>query len=146
MRVFLDANMLISATHAGSLARRLVRWIVHEAEGITNDYALDEARKNLAKRYPERLADLDALAGSLMIINHTVPAPDVDLRAKDVPILIGAIASKATHLLTRDQRDFGPFFGNTIQGVRIVSPDQFIAELKASSPRWSQLGESQKPR
>lgn len=129
MKVFLDANMLISASRPGSLARRLVRWIVYQAEGITNDYALSEARKNLAKRYPERLADLEALAGSLMIINHTVPAPDVDLRAKDIPILIGAIASKSTHLLTRDKRDFGPFFGNTIQGVKIVNPDQFVAEV-----------------
>jgi len=131
MKVFLDANMLISASHPGSLARKLVRWIVYKAEGITNDYALSEARKNLASRYPERLADLEALAGSLMIINHTVPAPDVELRAKDIPILVGAIASNSTHLVTRDQRDFGPFFGNTIQGVKIVNPDQFVAEAAA---------------
>lgn len=121
MRVFLDANILHSATHPSSLARLLVRWIVFNAEGITNDYALAEARQNLAKRYPERIGELEALSHSLMIINHTVPPPDVALRAKDIPILVGAIASGATHLLTADERDFGPFFGQTIRGVKIIT-------------------------
>ena len=129
MRVFLDANILITATLSPGLTRRLVWWIVNHEEGLTNQYALNEARRNLAKRYPEKLPDLDALADYLMIVNHTVPAPAVELREKDVPILVGAIASGATHLLTRDHHDFGPFFGTSIQGVRILSPAQFINEI-----------------
>jgi hypothetical protein len=47
---------------------------------------------------------------------------DVELPLKDQPILGGAIAGNATHLLTGDERDFGKLLGETIQGVRIVSP------------------------
>jgi hypothetical protein len=54
---------------------------------------------------------------------------DIKLEAKDVPILGGAIAGHATHLLTGDERDFGPYFGKTIQGVKIVSPSRLADEL-----------------
>jgi hypothetical protein len=131
-RVFLDANILFSATTPGGLIRRLVVWIIHHAEGVTNDYALGEARKNLSKRKPDRLGDLELLSKELHIINHTVPPPEIELRAKDIPILVGAIASKCTHLLTQDERDFGPYFGHKIQGVLITHSDLFFAEIGQS--------------
>jgi hypothetical protein len=31
--------------------------------------------------------------------------------------------------LTSDKRDFGPFFGKKIQGVKVVSPEQLAKEL-----------------
>jgi hypothetical protein len=49
---------------------------------------------------------------------------------KDAPILGGAIAGQATHLLTGDERDFGKFWGKTIQGVKIVSPRMLAEELR----------------
>ncbi|MFN0078233.1 MAG: hypothetical protein ACKVY0_17405 [Prosthecobacter sp.] len=130
--MFLDANILFSATTPGGFIRDLVRWIITFAEGVTNEYALGEARKNLGMRQPGRLQDLELLGKELHIINHTVPPPDVDLRAKDIPILVGAIAAKCTHLLTQDQRDFGPFFGHTIQSVLITSPNRFLWEIRQS--------------
>lgn len=51
---------------------------------------------------------------------------------KDVPILSGAIAGRATHLLTGDERDFGKFWGKTIQGVKIISPRMLAEELGLS--------------
>jgi hypothetical protein len=54
----------------------------------------------------------------------------VALAAKDVPILGGAIAGNASHLLTGDVHDFGALFGKTIQGVLIVSPHMLAVELK----------------
>ena len=54
----------------------------------------------------------------------------VVLPPKDVPILGGAIAGSATHLLTGDERDFGALYGKTIQGVKIVSPKMLADELR----------------
>ncbi|MDP2593457.1 MAG: hypothetical protein Q8P52_02290, partial [bacterium] len=54
----------------------------------------------------------------------------VGLVLKDVPILGGAIAGNASHLLTGDESDFGVLFGKTIQGVTVVSPRMFGVELE----------------
>ena len=53
----------------------------------------------------------------------------VKLRAKDIPILAGAIALKCTHLLTGDKKDFGFLFGELVSGVKIVSPKLMAIEL-----------------
>ena len=57
---------------------------------------------------------------------------EVELPLKDVPILGGAIAGHATRLLTGDERDFGKFWGKTIEGVKIVSPRMLAEELRLS--------------
>jgi hypothetical protein len=57
---------------------------------------------------------------------------EVELPLKDMPILGGAIAGGATHLLTGDERDFGRLWGKTIQGVKVVSPRMLAEELKLS--------------
>jgi hypothetical protein len=49
-----------------------------------------------------------------------------------VPILGGAIAGHATHLLTGDEKDFGKYWGKTVQGVKIVSPRMLVQELRLS--------------
>jgi len=73
--------------------------LLQHGECLTSDYAVEEARRNL------------------------------ELKAKDIPILGGAIAGNASHLLTGDERDFGAFFGKTIRGVKIVSPRMLADEL-----------------
>lgn len=57
---------------------------------------------------------------------------DVELPLKDIPILGGAIAGHAIYLLTGDEKDFGKFWGETIQGVKIVSPKMLVQELRLS--------------
>ena len=50
----------------------------------------------------------------------------VRLPDKDHPILKAAIAAEATHLVTGDVKDFGPYFGRRIGGVLVVTPADFI--------------------
>jgi len=40
--------------------------------------------------------------------------------------LLGAIAARATHLLTGDAQHFGAYYGKTIKGVRILSPADYF--------------------
>jgi uncharacterized protein len=129
MRVFLDANILFSAAKPKSRIRALVAVLSQHGECITNAYAVEEARRNLALKEPALVAELDLLTTRLEMIATLTIRFDIKLEAKDVPILGGAIAGHATHLLTGDERDFGPYFGKTIQGVKIVSPRQLADEL-----------------
>jgi len=50
----------------------------------------------------------------------------ISLPEKDVPILLAAIEARCTHLLTGDVRHFGPYFGNTIEGVSIILPGNYL--------------------
>jgi uncharacterized protein len=129
MRVFLDANILFSAAKPNSRIRALVAVLSQHGECITNAYAVEEARRNLALKEPALVAELDHLTTKLELASALVTQLHIELEAKDIPILGGAIAGRATHLLTGDERDFGPYFGRTIQGVKIVSPHQLADEL-----------------
>jgi hypothetical protein len=57
----------------------------------------------------------------------------VELREKDWPILGGAVAAGATHLITGDRRDFGPYFGTEIFGVMILAPGDYLAQGEGRS-------------
>jgi predicted nucleic acid-binding protein len=124
-RLFLDANVLFSVAYAE--ASPLVRlWRLDGAQLLTSAYAVAEARRNLgpgarAERLEGPLASATVVAEPL---DAGVPA-GVDLREKDVPILAAAIASRASHLLTLDRRDFGPYLGKTVEGVRVLHPRDY---------------------
>jgi hypothetical protein len=55
----------------------------------------------------------------------------IPLPPKDRPILEAAIRCKATHLLTGDIKDFGPFMNNPDQatGVIIQTVSEFLTNL-----------------
>ena len=51
---------------------------------------------------------------------------EIKLREKDWPILGGALAAHATHLITGDLRDFGPYFGTKLLGILIQPPADYL--------------------
>lgn len=124
-RLFLDANVLFSAAHREDASLREL-WRRSGAELITSGYALEEARRNLDERHRDRLAQL--MAGVRLVADdpeHDLPAGSA-LRVKDRPILGAAIAAGATHLITGDRRDFGELYGETIAGVLILPPRDYL--------------------
>lgn len=132
MRVFLDANILFSASQPRSRMRAFLDALFDQAGCLTNDYAVEEARRNLSVKFPEGVKALERLAKRCEIILKVATDLEVELPLKDVPILGGAIAGHATHLLTGDERDFGKFWGKTIQGVKVISPRMLAEELRLS--------------
>jgi predicted nucleic acid-binding protein len=132
MRIFLDANILFSAAQPHSRMRALLEVLFDRAECLTNAYAVEEARRNLELKSPEGLKALERLTRQCEMISQLTTSLEVALSLKDVPILGGAIAGQATHLLTGDEKDFGKFWGKTIQGVKIVSPKMLVRELRLS--------------
>jgi predicted nucleic acid-binding protein len=129
MRVFLDANVLFSASLARSRMRAFLDVLFQHGECLTSDYATEEARRNLELKSPGALPCLDALVARCELVRGITTQVGVELKDKDIPILGGAIAGRATHLLTGDERDFGALFGKTVRGVIIVSPRMLAEEL-----------------
>jgi predicted nucleic acid-binding protein len=130
MRIFLDANILFSAALPRSRMRALLDILFDQADCLTNDYAAEEARRNLAVKSPDGVKELERLLKQCEMVSRMAADLKVELALKDVPVLGGAIAGQATHLLTGDERDFGKLWGKTIQGVKIVSPRMLVEELR----------------
>lgn len=103
--------------------------LFERAKCLTNAYAVEEARRNLITKVPDGVRILDHIIKRCEMIPQLITDLEIKLPLKDVPILGGAVAGQATHLLTGDERDFGKFWGKTIQGVKIVSPRMLAEEL-----------------
>jgi predicted nucleic acid-binding protein len=125
-RLFLDANVLFSAAYRPGAG--LVRlWKLRDVALLTSSYALEEARRNLEE--PAQRIRLSRLVRSVAVWTEpqVMELPeDVDLHPKDRPILLAAIASGATHLLTGDVRDFGRYLGKSLHGVLVVTPGAYL--------------------
>lgn len=129
LRVFLDANVLYSAALGGKLVR------LFDLAGVrlvTNEYALGECWHNLAENEEASTCRdrLEALLVRVEIVPYDITAPLFCpwslADANDVPILMGAIEARCTHLLTGDARCFGPYFGRVLDGVTILRPGDFL--------------------
>ena len=129
MRIFLDANILFSGALPQSRMRAFLDFLCRECECVTNAYAVEEARRNLAAKFPAALRHLDAIVKKCELVPAVKTDFKVKLALKDVPILGGALAAQADYLLTGDEKDFGRFFGEMIDGVKIVSPKMLAEEL-----------------
>lgn len=129
MRLFLDANVIFSAAHnPGGNARALFSLA---AQGrvtlVASRYAIEEAARNIALKFPDCVAEIASLLGGLVLVPEPAPA-HVDaataagLPDKDAPILAAAIAARVDVLATGDRRHFGPLYGTAVQGVLILPP------------------------
>ena len=129
MKVFLDANILFSASFQKSALREFLDDLASVAELVTSQHAVEEARRNVASK---RAANSAALETFLLTVHaFAVEAFDVEvtIAEKDIPILCGAIATNADFLLTGDKKDFGSLYGEEIQGVKVVSVAMLVDEL-----------------
>jgi hypothetical protein len=135
-RVFLDANLLFIASYHEA-SRLAPLWQFADVRVLTSAYALGEAWRNIdlpAQRI--RLASLLAVIELVGELPADEPlARSAGLPEKDVPILQAALSGRATHLLTADERHFGPLFGRTIGGVLIQTPAEYLAGRAGASHR-----------
>jgi len=120
MRVFLDANVLFSASNLGTNIARLIDWLVTEATAVTSDLARAEAHRNLLLKRPQWLPAFDALLLRIEQVPSALFELPVELDEKDRPLLCAAIRAGCTHFATGDRRDFGHLFDQAVEGVRVV--------------------------
>jgi predicted nucleic acid-binding protein len=129
MRVFLDANVLFSASHAGSSMAGLVAWVIATGTAVSSDLAVEEARRNLALKRPAWLLAFDALLPQVEMVPSMIFAIPVTLADKDLPLLCAAIRGGCDVFVTGDRRDFGELMNRTIKGVRVMAPLQLAKRL-----------------
>jgi len=126
-RVFLDANVIFSAAYRPeSRLRRL--WGLDGVTLLTSGYAIEEARRNLDnEEQRDRLASLVSALSVLPTPPPPWPLPEgLKLAEKDHPILAAAICARASHLLTGDKAHFGPHYGQSLAGVRVLKPSEYL--------------------
>jgi len=131
VRVFLDANVLFSASNPGSNIARLIRLLIERDMVVTSDFALEEARRNLDLKRPAWFECFAGLVSQIEVVDSVRSELPISLDDKDVPILSTAIHSCCQVLATGDKRHFGHLFGQTVATVRVVSLMQLTEMLTA---------------
>jgi predicted nucleic acid-binding protein len=135
MKVFFDAGIIFNAAHhSKAKSRHLILESKHLGlESVSCDYAVEEARKNLTEKYPAAVADLARLLPLIKmeatVISGSVPS---EIRKKDYPIFLSAVASKAKYLVTGDHRDFGKWIDKPFgpaDNLLVVSPAWLFDKL-----------------
>ena len=110
-------------------------WKMRAVRLVTSNYAMGEVQRNLAQIV--QIERLRMLVRSVLVL-HFEELPDIperlELPEKDRPILAAAVRAGADHLISGDKKHFGPWFGKTIQGVRVTPPTELLAELRQTLP------------
>jgi predicted nucleic acid-binding protein len=126
-RIFLDANILFSIAYGSPGLNRL--WELAQKKGcvlFASHYVVEEAKRNLLSS--EQLRNLEAFLSMAQLvpdIDPNIPCP-IELPEKDRPVLLAAISIKADYLLTGDRMHFGKYFGETVRGIRICPPRDYL--------------------
>jgi len=134
MRVFLDTNVLISATVARGLCVDVFRTVIEFHELVVSDHLLEELQRILRTKFD---APDDLIAETVWLLHQdTIMAPSeplarIPLRdAADIAIVSAALNGGAEILVTGDKemvelKKFG--------ALQIVTPRQFWERQKGPS-------------
>ena len=133
-RVFLDANVLFSASNAGSNIARLIDLLVNTGQAVTSDFAAEEARRNVLLKRTAWTDTLAALLSQVEVVTSIQFDLPVELAEKDQPILCTAIRSSCRYLATGDRRDFGHLYNHTVEGVTVITLPR-LAEVVVSQSK-----------
>lgn len=129
--------MLFSAAYRpGAGVRKL--WEISGNRLVTSTYAVAEASRNL--KAPEQRASLDSLLLDVRVLEHRPgegrqnpeDVESMNLPDKDIPIMMAAVDARATHLITGDSTHFGPYYGESVAGVLILPPAEYLRRYSGS--------------
>ena len=140
MRIFLDVNVLFGAAHANASPLRAFFHLARAGvcELLASPYALDEVRRNIARKHPLRSADLEQLIARIAVCREADAdavrwARSTGLPAKDAPILAAAAQARADILVTGDRADFGILYECNLRGVEVLPPRTALERILAAA-------------
>ena len=122
-RIFLDANVIFTAAHnpEGKAALLFELGRGGHWKLFTSQLAWEEARRNLSIKFPNCVSRLKELRQDLQFVANPGQAPcPLELPAKDKPIFLAALQTRATHLLTGDEAHFGSYMNTPFETQDIV--------------------------
>ena len=140
MRVFLDANVLFSAARSSGSP---LNGFFHLAEAgvcelLASPYTLDEARRNISRKHPAKVAELELLILRISICREAgavemLWARSTGLTEKDAPVLAAAVQAKAEILVTGDRTDFGKLYERKLRGLEVLPPRIALERIVAAN-------------
>jgi predicted nucleic acid-binding protein len=140
MRIFLDANVLFSAAYrpASPLLAFFRLADLGMCELLGSPLVLDEARRNITRKYPAGSDELERLIAQLTVCQEATVgevrwARSTGLAEKDAPILAAAARAKADILVTGDRTDFGALFERRLHGVELLPPRAALERILAAT-------------
>lgn len=126
MRVFLDTSVLVAAFATRGLCADVLRTVLAEHELFVGETVLAELGRVLEEKIgtPRAQArDVVAFVRQHAVLAAETPIPAIDVRdANDLPILAGAIQSRAEVLVTGD-KDL--LVLGRVEALRILDPRGF---------------------
>jgi predicted nucleic acid-binding protein len=138
VRLFLDANVVFSAVrNPEGIAAGLVDLAAKGlCELLVSPHCLEEARRNLALKHPEKVHQL-RLMGIIHLVEERTPensewACQLGLPLKDAPILGAAVQARADLLVTGDRAHFAKLYGKMFRGVDVVPPSEALTRILAN--------------
>ena len=120
MKIFLDANVLFSASNPVSNIHRFITLLFDEHQLVTSDYAHEEARRNIQAKRAQWYSTFSDIETKIFRLPSAPLTHDIELVEKDRPILGAAIAHQCNYLLTGDKKDFGHLYGKKIGSVTVI--------------------------
>jgi len=129
-RVFLDANVIFSAAHnpEGNASALFKLAGARKIEVVSSRYALEEAARNIALKFPQCVAEFDGVVSGLL------------LTAEPTQVATRLAEARASVLITGDRRDFGHLYGKTIEGALIIAPAEALSMALDVRRRKGQQG------
>jgi uncharacterized protein len=130
MRVFLDTNILFSAIlFPNSTPDKALQKAISLHHAITCDYVLDELRRNIAKKFPDKISYVDSfllvLSMSIEVVKVSYDINDdtIELRDPyDKPVLRAARESKCDVLISGDK----DFLESNIKNPKCITAKDFL--------------------
>jgi predicted nucleic acid-binding protein len=127
----MDSSVLLAAAGSASGASRLLITSA-KAEGwdlVTSDYCLRETVHNLPKLGGSGLRAWSIIVRPALTIHGThlvLDRPLLYRAVKDRPVVISALTLHADFLLTLDRDDFHDLLGDSVYGLPIRTPGEFL--------------------
>lgn len=129
LNIFLDSSVAIAASLSATGASREIfkHASSHGWRLLLSPWVLREVRDNLAAKPPESVRAWALLRRKTILEDDelTFDWPIAFEASKDKPVLFSALAC-ADVLLTLDLRDFRDLLGQTVYGLRVLTPGNFL--------------------
>lgn len=131
MKVLIDTNILISAALNlnSTPGQAFFKAVTYPNKAIICEQNLDELRRIFNRKFPNKLAALEAFLAIALTTISIVPTPDVEHESEnairdvmDRPILRAAINANADVLLTGDK----DFLESGLSHPRIMTAAEFL--------------------
>jgi putative PIN family toxin of toxin-antitoxin system len=130
MRVFLDTNVIISATATRGLCADVFREVLLSHELIVSESLLAEVRRVLSRKFGANREIIESVIQILSqdtIFSQPLDSPEVAIRdSDDLLILASALAGRAEVLITGDKELLAL---GSIHDLEIISPRRFWEKI-----------------